>query len=67
MPINQMSQQFNSIVMAMAGADRIFKLLDEEPEVDDGYVELVNAKEDANGRYSRDRRTHGNVGMETFP
>lgn len=49
MPINQMSQQFNSIVMAMAGADRIFKLLDEEPEVDDGYVELVNAKEDANG------------------
>ena len=33
----------------MAGADRIFKLLDEEPEVDDGYVELVNAKEDANG------------------
>lgn len=49
MPVNQMSQQFNSIVMALAGADRIFKILDEEPEVDDGYVELVNAKEDANG------------------
>ena len=49
MPVNQMSQQFNSIVMALAGADRIFKILDEKPEVDDGYVELVNAKEDANG------------------
>ncbi len=44
MPINQVSQQLNSIVMALAGADRIFKLLDEEPEVDDGYVTLVNAK-----------------------
>ena len=49
MPVNQMSQQFNSIVMALAGADRIFKILDEKSEVDDGYVELVNAKEDANG------------------
>ena len=45
MPINQVSQQMNSIVMAMAGADRIFKLLDEEPEQDNGYVTLVNAKE----------------------
>ncbi|MDE5966291.1 MAG: ABC transporter ATP-binding protein, partial [Lachnospiraceae bacterium] len=44
MPINQVSQQLNSIVMALAGADRIFKLLDEEPEVDDGYVTLVNVK-----------------------
>lgn len=44
MPINQVSMQFNSIVMALAGADRIFKLLDEEPEVDEGYVTLVNAK-----------------------
>jgi ATP-binding cassette subfamily B protein len=49
MPINQVSMQFNSIVMALAGADRIFKLLDEEPEVDDGYVVLVNAKKDAAG------------------
>jgi ATP-binding cassette subfamily B protein len=49
MPINQVSMQFNSIVMALAGADRIFKLLDEEPEVDDGYVVLVNAKKDADG------------------
>lgn len=45
MPINQVSQQFNSIVMALAGAERVFKLLDEEVEVDDGYVVLVNAKE----------------------
>lgn len=45
MPINQVSMQFNSIVMALAGADRVFKLMDETPEVDDGYVTLVNAKE----------------------
>ena len=44
MPINQISQQLNAIVMAMAGAERIFKQLDETPEVDDGYVTLVNAK-----------------------
>ncbi len=44
-PITQISQQLNSIVMAMAGADRVFTLMDEEPEVDEGYVELVNAKE----------------------
>ncbi len=48
-PIIQVSQQFNSIVMAMAGAERIFNLLDEEPEIDDGYVELVNAEENADG------------------
>ena len=43
-PINQISMQLNSIIMALAGADRIFKLLDEQPEEDDGYVNLVNAK-----------------------
>nr|WP_273153458.1 ABC transporter ATP-binding protein [Enterocloster asparagiformis] len=43
-PITQISQQMNSIVMAMAGAERVFDLLDETPETDDGYVELVNAK-----------------------
>ena len=43
MPINQLTQQMNSIFMALAGADRIFKLLDEQPEADEGYVELVNA------------------------
>lgn len=45
MPINQISMQLNSIVMALAGADRVFHLLDEEPEVDDGYVKLVVAEE----------------------
>ena len=45
MPINQVSQQMSSIVMALAGADRIFRLLDEEPEIDEGYVTLVNAKD----------------------
>lgn len=48
-PINQVSQQFNSIVMAMAGAERIFKMMDEAPEVDDGYVTLVNVREE-NGK-----------------
>ena len=43
-PINQISMQLKSIIMALAGADRIFKLLDEKPEEDDGYVNLVNAK-----------------------
>ncbi len=43
--VSQVSQQMNSVVMAMAGAHRIFELMDEEPEVDDGYVTLVNAKE----------------------
>ncbi len=42
-PINQISQQMNSIVMALAGAERVFDLMDQEPEVDDGYVKLVNA------------------------
>ncbi len=46
MPISQVSQQLNFIVMAMAGAGRIFALMDEEPEADDGYVTLVNAKEE---------------------
>ena len=46
MPINQVSQQLNSIIMALAGADRIFKLLDETPETDEGYVTLVNAKKE---------------------
>ena len=49
MPINQVSQQINAVVMALAGAERIFKLLDEEPETDEGYVELVNAEESADG------------------
>ena len=49
MPISQVSQQFNSIIMALAGCDRIFSLLNEAPETDEGYVTLVNAKEE-NGK-----------------
>lgn len=49
MPITQVSQQFNSIIMALAGADRIFTLLDEKPEEDDGYVMLVRSHEDEEG------------------
>ena len=57
-PVSQISQQLNSIIMAMAGAERIFKLLDEEPEKDDGYVTLVNAKENPDGSVSEsDKRT----------
>lgn len=46
MPINQVSQQLNSVVMALAGAERIFALLDEKPETDNGYVTLVNARKE---------------------
>ncbi|MGB4405763.1 MAG: ABC transporter ATP-binding protein [Sphaerochaeta sp.] len=49
MPINQMAQQLNSVVMALAGAKRIFALLDQKPEVDEGYVTLVNAAYDEEG------------------
>ena len=48
-PISMVSQQINSIVMALAGAERVFELMDEKPETDDGYVTLVNAKFDKNG------------------
>ena len=48
-PISQVSQQLNAVVMALAGAERVFNLMDEKPEVDDGCVTLVNAKEDKNG------------------
>ncbi len=51
-PVSQISQQLNSIVMAMAGAQRIFDLMDEKPEEDNGYVELVNVKENADGSLS---------------
>ncbi len=57
MPINQISQQLNAVVMALAGADRVFKLIDEKPETDDGYVELVNAKEDGKGITESEART----------
>ncbi len=60
MPISQVAQQFNSIVMAMAGAERIFGLMDETPEVDEGYVTLVNAKKDADGKLTE---TEEHTGM----
>jgi len=57
-PITQVAQQMNSIVMAMAGARRVFDLLDAEPEKDEGYVELVNAYEDESGKLiETDKRT----------
>lgn len=59
MPISQVSQQFNSIIMALAGCDRIFSLLDEVPETDEGYVTLVNAKEE-NGKLTE---THERTGL----
>ena len=59
MPINQVSMQFNSIVMALAGARRIFDLLDEEPEKDEGYVSLVNAEIDENGNISESEKRTG--------
>ena len=58
MPISQVSQQIASVIMALAGAERIFKLMDERSETDDGYVTLVNAKRDASGELCEaDKRT----------
>ena len=58
-PITQISQQMNSIVMAMAGAERVFDLLDETPETDDGYVELVNAKYRQDGSLTETKERTG--------
>ena len=58
-PIAQMSQQLNSVIMALAGAERIFSLLDEEPEMDEGYVELVNAKVKPNGQLEETKERTG--------
>lgn len=58
MSISQVSQQINSVVMAMAGTERMFELMDERAEADDGYVTLINAKEDENGNITEsDNRT----------
>ena len=59
MPINQISGQINSIVMALAGAERVFELMDEEPEVDEGYVTLVNANIDENGSITESAKRTG--------
>ena len=59
MPINQISNQINAIVMALAGAERIFELMDEEPETDDGYVTLVNANIAADGTITESEKRTG--------
>ena len=59
MPINQVSMQFNSIIMALAGAERIFELMDQEPETDNGYVTLVNAQIDADGKITESAERTG--------
>ncbi len=73
--INQVAQQINSIVMAMAGANRIFSLMDQEPETDNGYVTLVNAEVDSDGTVREvEQRTgrwawkhpHSETGMVTY-
>ncbi len=57
--LNQLTQQLNAIVMAVAGAERIFKLMDEKPEADDGYVTMVNTTTDAEGNLTEtSERTH---------
>ena len=58
-PFMQVAQQFNAIVMALAGAERIFALMDEEPEKDEGYVPLVNARRDENGEIVECRERTG--------
>ena len=59
MSISQVSQQINSVVMAMAGTERIFELMDEKPETDDGYVTLVNANIDENGNITEGEKRTG--------
>ena len=59
MPISQVSQQFNSIIMAMAGAERIFELMDTEPESDNGYVSLVNAEISEDGTITETKKHTG--------
>ena len=59
MPISQVSQQFNSIIMAMAGAERIFELMDTEPEADNGYVSLVNAEISEDGTITETKKHTG--------
>ena len=59
MSISQVSQQINSVVMAMAGTERIFELMDEKPETDDGYVTLVNADVDENGNITESEKRTG--------
>ncbi len=57
--VNQVSQQINAVVMGLAGAERVFALMDSEPEVDDGYVTLVNAVKDENGNITESEKRTG--------
>ena len=66
MPISQVSNQINSIVMALAGAERIFELMDEEPEADEGYVTLVNAHIDENGNITESECRTGHWAWKHF-
>lgn len=61
MPINQLSMQANAVIMALAGAERIFELMDEESESDNGYVTLVNAKRDENGNLVETDEKHTGI------
>ena len=65
-PINQISQQFNSIIMAMAGAERVFELMDEAPEFDEGYVHLVNAHIDEDGNITECAERTGHWAWKHF-
>lgn len=65
-PINQISNQLNSIVMALAGGDRIFRLLDEKPEVDDGYVTLTDAVVNADGTIAESNKRTGTWAWEHY-
>ena len=66
MPVNQVSQQFNSVVMALAGAQRVFKLLDEEPEKDEGYVTLVNVNKREDGTLEESEKRTGHWAWKHF-
>ena len=65
-PINQISQQFNSIIMALAGAERVFELMDEEPEFDEGYVHLVNAHIAEDGTITESAQRTGHWAWKHF-
>ena len=65
-PINQISQQMNALIMALAGAERIFELMDQEPETDNGYVTLVNAEIDENGNITECAQRTGRWAWKHF-
>ena len=66
MPVNQVSQQFNSVVMALAGAQRVFRLLDEQPETDEGYVTLVNVRKKEDGTLEETEKRTGHWAWKHF-